>query len=211
MLHAKKIFVFGYSGHSYVVLDTALQQGYELGGFFDKETPLNNPFGLLYLGNEQKVDFSEIIQSNYGFPTVGDNNLRKRLVNLFVSQAIHQTVIVSRNAHISRTVEIGPSTFVAPGVVINSLGSIGCGCIINSSAIVEHECVINDYAHVGPGAVLAGNVIVGSGAFVGANSVVKQGVKIGDNAVIGAGSVVLSDVPSNEVWVGSPAKKMGNE
>ena len=32
--------------------------------------------------------------------------------------------------------------------------------------------------------------------------------KIGDNASIGAGAVVLKDVPSNEVWVGIPAKKL---
>jgi acetyltransferase-like isoleucine patch superfamily enzyme len=31
-------------------------------------------------------------------------------------------------------------------------------------------------------------------------------VTIGENSIIGANSLVTTDVPYNEVWVGSPAK-----
>jgi acetyltransferase-like isoleucine patch superfamily enzyme len=37
-------------------------------------------------------------------------------------------------------------------------------------------------------------------------SLILKGVKIGDNSIIGAGSVVTSDIPSNVVAAGNPAK-----
>ena len=49
-------------------------------------------------------------------------------------------------------------------------------------------------------------VEIGNDVFVGANSMILKGVTIGSRAVIGAGSVVVSDVPSDEIWAGDPAR-----
>jgi len=53
---------------------------------------------------------------------------------------------------------------------------------------------------------LAGNVHVGEFSFFGANAVIREGVKIGKNVLVGAGSVVIKDVPDNQIVVGNPAK-----
>jgi len=50
------------------------------------------------------------------------------------------------------------------------------------------------------------NVKIGNRVFVGAGTIVLPGVSIGDDVVIGAGSVVSSDIPSNSLAVGSPAR-----
>jgi carbonic anhydrase/acetyltransferase-like protein (isoleucine patch superfamily) len=44
--------------------------------------------------------------------------------------------------------------------------------------------------------------------FVGADVLILKGVTVGAEAVLGAGSVVARDVPSGEVWVGNPAKRV---
>ena len=49
---------------------------------------------------------------------------------------------------------------------------------------------------------------IGSGVTVGAGSKVLGNVYIGDNATIGANAVVISDLPSNCVAVGIPAKPL---
>lgn len=51
-----------------------------------------------------------------------------------------------------------------------------------------------------------GNVSIGDNVFIGAGSIVLLGVTVGDNVVVGAGSVVASDIPSNSVAAGSPAR-----
>lgn len=49
-------------------------------------------------------------------------------------------------------------------------------------------------------------VKIGDVVFIGARSIICKGVTIGDHAMIAAGSVVVTDVPANEVWGGNPAK-----
>lgn len=49
-------------------------------------------------------------------------------------------------------------------------------------------------------------IIIGDDVFVGANSTILKGVTIGSRSVIAAGSVVVKDVPPDEVWGGNPAR-----
>lgn len=49
-------------------------------------------------------------------------------------------------------------------------------------------------------------VAIGRNVFIGTRSIVLKGVSIGDDAVIGAGSIVVSDIPSGAVAAGNPAR-----
>ena len=49
---------------------------------------------------------------------------------------------------------------------------------------------------------------IGNRVWCGLNVTILSGVKIGDDVVIGAGSVVITDIPSNCIAVGVPAKKV---
>jgi sugar O-acyltransferase (sialic acid O-acetyltransferase NeuD family) len=204
----KKIHILGYSGHAYVVIDTALSNNFMVKSYFDKTKAKLNPYKLIYNGFEKEVPIKSIIQSDFVFPAIGSNIIRKNLINFIEREGLNQTQLINLSASVSQLAKIGCSTFVAPQVTINSLSSIGKGCIINSGAIIEHECKIGDFSHIAPCAVIAGNVTIGNQVFIGANAVIKQNLKIGDNAVIGAGAVVLKDVPPKEIWVGNPARKI---
>jgi len=47
---------------------------------------------------------------------------------------------------------------------------------------------------------------VGNDVFIGARCIICKGVHIGDRSIIAAGSIVVKDVPVDEVWGGNPAK-----
>lgn len=47
---------------------------------------------------------------------------------------------------------------------------------------------------------------IGNDVFIGANSIILKGVTIGDRSIIGAGSIVTSTIPSDEIWAGNPAR-----
>lgn len=205
---SKGVFLFGYSGHAYVVIESILELGLEIRGYFDLSEAKKNPYSLQYLGSENQGEIKEIINNDFVFPCVGDNRIRQKLVNLFDHLGLNQFVVQDPSASVSRTAIIGSSTYVGKGVVINAFVEVGKGVILNSGSVIEHECRIESYSHVAPGSILCGNVTVGSLSFIGANSVVRQNTKITDNIIIGAGSVVVKDVLEKGVWVGNKLKRI---
>jgi acetyltransferase-like isoleucine patch superfamily enzyme len=48
-------------------------------------------------------------------------------------------------------------------------------------------------------------VVIGNDVFIGTNAIILKGVTIGDRSIVGAGSVVVSSIPSDEIWAGNPA------
>lgn len=208
MSKPKNLYILGYSGHAYVVIDVAMSRDYVIKGYFDFERGSKNPYDLSYLGDENKEDLVKIVGNDLIFPAVGSNEIRRKLYDFLKANNFNQTILIDNSANISAKANIGDSTLIAPSVVVNSGTTIGNACIINTGVIIEHECKIADFVHIAPGAVLAGNVAVGADAFLGANCVVKQGVTIGKNVIVGAGAVVINDIPEGETWAGNPAKTL---
>lgn len=202
------VIIFGYSGHSYVVIDTLLRNQKIIAGYFEQVEQASNPYKLRYLGVETEAALKKIPSNCSVFPCLGSNVIREKLSFLFESNKLSEMVVMHPTSYISTTTEIGKSTYIGANSIVNPFTKIGKGCIINTAAIVEHECTIGDYTHIAPGAVLAGNVVIGKSCFIGANSVIKNGITIGNNVTIGAGSVVVKDIPNDGIWLGNPAKKM---
>lgn len=204
----RKLIVIGYSGHAYVVIDSAVKAGFSIAGYTENETLDTNPYNLNYLGNERKEDF-EYWGKKYQFIIgIGSNKIRLELLDLLESKGEDLVSVTHPSAYISTTATMGVGTFIACGVHVNPLAEIGDGVILNTGSIVEHECKIGKAAHIAPGAVLAGNVQVGGGSLIGANAVIKEGVKIGNNVIIGAGTVVLNSVPDGSKVVGNPGRTL---
>ena len=55
-----------------------------------------------------------------------------------------------------------------------------------------------------------GAIEVMDNVFIGLGSIILPNVKIGENVIIAAGSVVTKDIPSNSIYAGVPAKKIGD-
>ena len=208
-----RVFLVGYSGHAFVVMDVLGQLNVQVVGYFDKVNKSEtNPYNLKYLGSENDPDNHHLIemQGLSFFPAIGDNQIRARCMDQMNTMGYSAINAIHPSSIISDQNTLGQGNLISGGTIVNPLVTIGDGVILNTGSIIEHECLINDFAHVGPGAVLAGNVTVDTGSFIGANSVVREGITIGANSVVGAGSVVVKEVPSNELWLGNPAKKISS-
>ena len=98
-------------------------------------------------------------------------------------------------------------------VVLSSQSSITLGRYVRLGGnvrIFDHDFHSLNYSFRRDGATDVLNcrtkpVTIGDDVFVGTNSIILKGVRIGDRSVIGAGSVVSSDVPPDEIWAGNPA------
>jgi acetyltransferase-like isoleucine patch superfamily enzyme len=56
---------------------------------------------------------------------------------------------------------------------------------------------------------LYGKLTIGNDVYIGANSTLMPDITIGDGAIIGAGSVVTKSIEPYGIYVGVPAKKIG--
>lgn len=204
--NSKEIILIGYSGHALTVIDAISSLNFEVNSYFDLKSNSNCLFDFEYLGDEKNFDFNKLKSNQYLFPAIGENSIRKKIVEFIESKKLKELLLIHQNAYIGLKTKIGNSSLVAAGVLINCASVIGKGCILNTGCIIEHEAEIGDFVHIGPGATLAGNVSIGELSFIGANSTIKQGIRIGKNCIIGAGSVVLKDIPNDSIFVGNPAK-----
>lgn len=77
------------------------------------------------------------------------------------------------------------------------------GIVITEKAILGNNCTIYQNVTIGN---KNGSPTLGNNVIIYANSVIIGKINIGDNAIIGAGSIVLKDIPANEIWAGNPAR-----
>ena len=115
-------------------------------------------------------------------------------------------------------VQIGEHTDVQPHTVfwgggLTILGdrvSTGPGTVFLSATYSHHTPGLKMVDGLGDGSTktLGGKLIVGNDVYIGANSTIMP-VTIGEGCVIGAGSFVNKDCEPWGIYVGSPAKKIG--
>jgi acetyltransferase-like isoleucine patch superfamily enzyme len=101
---------------------------------------------------------------------------------------------------------IGVGVFANACSIVQAGCIIGNGCTVDSGSIIEHDNEFGECSFIGPNASTTGNVKIGSNTFLGACSCVINGVCIGENTIIAAGSAVTSNIPSNVMAAGCPAK-----
>lgn len=103
-------------------------------------------------------------------------------------------------------VEIGGNTCIDRGALSDT--------IIEDYAKIGNLCQIAHNVHIGRNAMvtacseISGSCSVGEGAWIGPNTSIRDWRNVGDHSLTGIGSVVVKDVPSNEVWAGNPAKPL---
>lgn len=198
-----KVRIYGAGGHSQVIKDVLVQNGYDVTDTFD-----DKPEGAHHASKNVAIGARENLSKfpHKGAPViiaVGINKERAEIAEFLkcsYEKAVHKSAIISDKS------AIGEGTVVFAGAIIQPNTTIGKHVIINTGASVDHDNIIGDFAHISPKAALCGHVEVGEGSHVGVGAVVIPKVKIGKWCTIGAGTVVLKDVPDYSTVVGNPGK-----
>jgi 2,3,4,5-tetrahydropyridine-2-carboxylate N-succinyltransferase len=151
--------------------------------------------------NKDKIECFEIENDrrNSAIPMLDMKNVKAR---------------IEPGAIIRDRVSIGENAVIMMGSVINIGAEIGENTMVDMNAVVGARGTIGKNVHIGAGSVIAGvleppsktPVIIEDDVMIGANAVVLEGVRIGKGAVVAAGAVVTSDVKSNTVVAGTPAR-----
>ncbi len=81
------------------------------------------------------------------------------------------------------------------------------GIVISGDAVFGDDCIIRNGVTVGLRHTgQRGAPVIGNRVDIGAGAKILGPVRIGDDVAIGANAVVITDVPSNSIAVGVPAK-----
>jgi sugar O-acyltransferase (sialic acid O-acetyltransferase NeuD family) len=208
----ERLVIWGASDQCRVDYPILRQLGCQIEALIDDTPDKRSPFEEvpIYLGEQGLDAFLQASKiGSLGFVVAIGNpygHVRMKLHHLLKGKGLSPVSFADPTALICKTAVYGEGLQVMPAAIVHNDVKIGDQCIINTRALVEHDCVLKDGVEIGPGAVLCGRVHVGKNTWIGANATVRPRVVIGDNSIIGAGAVVVTDIPSNVVAVGVPAK-----
>jgi acetyltransferase-like isoleucine patch superfamily enzyme len=115
---------------------------------------------------------------------------------------------------------IGSDCNVCSHVLIESDVIVGSRVTIKSGVQLWDGLRVEDDVFIGPNVTFVNdrfprskaypekflNTTLSRGCSIGANATIMGGLIIGERAMVGAGSVVLTNVPADEVWAGNPAR-----
>jgi sugar O-acyltransferase (sialic acid O-acetyltransferase NeuD family) len=198
------LIIVGAGGHALSVGDAALSAGWTVVGFYSPDGAGSASILGPVLTSLDALDLSETAFAL----GIGTNHLRQTVAE-DISQRFAQTEIVSI---VHATAWVSPHATVRPGAVIlahTSVGpgsTVGHGALLNIGTSLDHESSLGDYASLGPGARTGGNVSVGERTMIGIQAGILHGVTVGSDCVVGANSLVNSDLDSNIVAWGTPAR-----
>ena len=106
------------------------------------------------------------------------------------------------NVIIGSKVDIGPNCQITKGTL--SPTTIGDGTKIDGLCSIGHNTVIGKNNWIASSVTIAGSVKV---KFI-LQQIIALQIRIGNNVIIGMGSLILQNIPDNQMWYGAPAKQI---
>lgn len=130
-----------------------------------------------------------------------------RLHGMGVDECRYATV-VAPDVQVSSDSSIGAGSIILAGSVLTASVAVGRHNVLMPHSVCTHDNRLGDYVTLCAGVALGGHAVVAHEAYLGMNSSVRQHVQIGACAVLGMGSVLLTDLPADEIWAGNPARNI---
>lgn len=148
---------------------------------------------------------------------VGDKSRIHSGTVIYADTVIGKRFTCGHNVIIRAHCEIGDRVVILHGSTLEGMIKIGKGVKIMAHVYIPSRTVIGELVFIGPGVNILNaslpmrseslsGVTIGNNVVVGGGVTLAPGVTIGDNVFIGAGALVLDNIPSNSLALGSPAK-----
>ncbi|WP_194289615.1 acyltransferase [Pseudomonas helleri] len=150
--------------------------------------------GLIYISNQGTIKIGNNV-------TINSSLLANPISSNRCSFATTSSgsILISDNVGLS-----GVTLYSAEKIEIGENSYIGAGVKILDTDF--HSLSHSERFLQNDNNIQSKEIIISKNCFIGTEAIILKGVKIGSNAVIAAGSVVVTNVPENEIWGGVPAR-----
>lgn len=134
------------------------------------------------------------------------NQNRAGCVQKMLARGLQPISVISRQAIVDDTAQIGANCYVGPGTIIDAGVRIGNAVTILPGAIIGHDSSLSDNVYICQGVNIPGFVHIGANSFVGTGAIFSDGVSIGDFCFIKAGEKVFHHCEGGKLTNGLDAR-----
>jgi sugar O-acyltransferase (sialic acid O-acetyltransferase NeuD family) len=182
-----------------------LEPGTEIKGFLDPDIRALDGYEFPYrvVGDERTWE----IKPNHVFAcTIGEPELKRRIVKPFVERGARFINIINPTASVSPFAKLGVGCVFGGWCGISAHAVIGDFVTLVAYSSIAHDAVIGDYCQISAHCDVTGHAHIGEGVVLGSHAVVAPEAQVDEYAVVGAGSVVVKHVPARTTVFGVPAQ-----
>lgn len=153
--------------------------------------------------------FSHLKFQNNSIIKIGKNFVCRSGVKGTIDNSVCSKIVVKEEASLIIGNHVGISNTsinCTKSIRIGDYVKIGAGCLIIDSNFhsIDWKLRMNDKED--PIIPPPCEIIICDHVFIGARCIINKGVCIGSHSIIAAGSVVVGNIPPDEIWGGNPAK-----
>lgn len=209
-MNDKSMYICGIGHNSVAIMDLVEDCGFKIAGLLHYN---NDRIGESYFDYEIGGCFEDILDRptlegmNFAL-SMGDIPLKKQLYNRIIEKGgsvpalIHPTAVVSKRTVVKNGVMIMPQSIIQADVVIGENTVITMNTTVAHSTIIGKHCFVSGHCLIGAYINIEDEVQIGQDCTLVSGTVTNVGI----GSILGAGSVLRSDMKSNAIYLGNPAR-----
>lgn len=155
-------------------------------------------------------DIPRLIQEGYyfawGIHLIAKNHLTAKIFEGLDIADERWATIIHKSAFIDKSVVLEPGVFVMYNAYIAPRTHIGKCTMIKANTNIGHDVEIGTISHIAMGATIVSYSKIGCCSDIAIGASMLAHTSIGNYSMLGAASLLTTNIPDEEIWVGSPAK-----
>jgi len=151
---------------------------------------------------EQKLNI--IPKKTYVISGIGSPKNRCRLMESAKSKGYLYAQIVHPTANISNSVKLGTGIIICQFCSIQSFVEIGDLSYLHAGDLIGPKVKIGYGVTINGHVAVSANTIISNKTYIGVGTKIIQNMNVGKESIIGAGTIIITDVPDNCLFVGIP-------